>query len=212
MTVQATEEWLTPLEALALVEPHHGAAAKVYLADKLKDGFIRCRATQMWESDRSTVNMAWKNRDKDEIEEDVEVEARVWRSSRFWSEDLDLWRWDDNRFLITERKRPPNRIFLAGLSFAAEDVRQLVKGGQAVGARKGRGGRPKQMDAWTAFWHVVVSLARQNRLEPGRFASQSALREEILLELGPRGLKDETIKPEVRRLWDKFMVLPAETD
>lgn len=211
MNLPAAEEWLSPMDALAIVEPHHGATAKSYIADKLKDGFIRCRASEMWESDRSTVSMAWKNRDKDEIEYDVEVEARVWRSSRFWSEDLDLWRWEDNRFLITERKRPPNRIFLTGLSFAAEDVRNLVKGDAQAGARKGVGGRPKQIDAWTAFWHVVVELARENRLQPGQFASQAALREEILLELGPRGLKDDTIKPEVRRLWDKFMTLPSQT-
>lgn len=205
MTVQATEEWLTPLEALALVEPHHGAAAKVYLADKLKDGFIRCRATQMWESDRSTVNMAWKNRDKDEIEEDVEVEARVWRSSRFWSEDLDLWRWDDNRFLITERKRPPNRIFLAGLSFAAEDIHNLILDIRHTRAQRGPGGAPKRIDGWTAFWHVVVGLARNDKVQPGRYASQAEFRREILDELGPNGLKEDTIKPEVRRIWKKFM-------
>ena len=212
MTEEKAEDWLTPAESLAILEPHFGPAARTYVADKLKEGAVRCRAEKRWESEEREMNVILKTMQDAEITVNVDIRPALWRSSRFWSADLDLWRWDLNRFVLTQSKKPVEKTILLGLTFAADDIRKLLPPEGKPKQAKGPGGAPKKLDAWTAFWHVVVGLASSEKIRPNGFPSQAALRKEILDELGDGVLSDETIKPEVRQIWKKFMRLPGEMD
>lgn len=130
-TDHAESDWLSPAEALDLLEPRYGPGTKILIADKLKDGLIQARAELVWDCDSPGLTAAWKSRDQvdeSDVERDAVVAAAVWRSSRHWQWDMDNWRWRDNRFVVTRRKKAPaHRTIIVGLRLRKKDVLDLIK-------------------------------------------------------------------------------------
>jgi hypothetical protein len=74
-------------------------SAKQRLADLLKDGRISARAERQWLSKKSSLTDAWRSRSKAKFDTDVPITRLTWGRSRFWADDLDMWRWSRNRFV-----------------------------------------------------------------------------------------------------------------
>jgi len=161
-----SREWIPAVEALDALYPHHGGyhGTKLFLAELLKDGELKARAGQRWTSDRPSLDAAWRNRDKAESEENVELDEADWADSRFWSEDLDNWRWRKNRFVLTSTKRPAKRTFLVDVDFRASQVNLLLPS-----KRRGLGGRNIRAADWQKIGVVLIDLARE-----GFFGAESA--------------------------------------
>ena len=102
-------DWINAYDAHKLLRPHHGGSVltKAMLVEALKDGELTAHADRIWESDIGLLTLAWKQRVDADAEEDVEVDEAVWNQSRFWTEDLALWRWPKNRFVLTLKSNPP---------------------------------------------------------------------------------------------------------
>ena len=89
---------------------------KRLLAELLKDGELDCRVDEAWDSKRSSIDAAWIKQEKLDLETDIKVGRDVFKASRFWNEDLDNWRWADNRFVLTHSKAPTKRTFLVNVT------------------------------------------------------------------------------------------------
>jgi hypothetical protein len=205
------KEWISPWEALSLLtkSPAEIPAMKIRLADLLKDGLVEARAQRLWVSNDPNLNLAWDNREDADAETDLDVEPSVWRSSRYWNDDLSLWRWQENRFVVTRRRRPADRTIIEGLSLKRADLQKL-RGTRKASAARRPGGRPPKMDEWHAFWLEVIDLAQSRRLNRGEFASGAALKEELLLRITPKYsdkpmLSGDSIEGQVSAIWKRFV-------
>lgn len=199
------EEWYSPMEALALLEARHGAASKALIADKLKDGLIRAHADEIWDSDDPTLNAAWRNRKHAETEHDVVLERRVWRASRHWQFDIDQWRWPENRFVVTRRKRPADRTVIVGLKFFKKDIDQLIA------PTKKQGGRPVNHAGWANFILEIIDLERAKKLTYTKFPRTGLFQDTIVKSIAKRGhankdvIDDDTMKRTAAKIWDKLI-------
>lgn len=53
----------------------------------------------------------------------------------------------------------------------------------------------------------MIQIARDGNLVPGQIKSQAELREDLLDAMGENGLKEDSIKEPVRRIWKRFCEL-----
>ncbi len=207
--------WLSASEALSKAAGACGdrVSAKARLADLLKDGKVRARAARMWTSKRPTLTAAWQARSRAKFETDVVLSPMIWGRSRHWLDDLELWRWSRNRFVITASQTPPERIILEGIQFDERDIERELPPIAAVAPppKRGAGGRPIKRDEWHLFWLAVLARSQKGELSRGIFESQVALREALLADITPdKGdgtpyLSAEAIKPHVKDIWDTYL-------
>jgi hypothetical protein len=204
----ADQEWYSATKALALLEPFHGALTKAYIADKLRDGHMRSRAKKIWVSNDPTLNDAWRNRDNAVAKEDVEIERKLWKSSRYWPNDVSQWSWPEEKFVITRGEKPADRTIIVGLSLSATDIDALAI--QKIDARYIK---RRKKDEWELFWMTILQLSQDKSLNLGRFASQSDLLSEVQITMNPnlrdgdkRLLSDESLEPFIAMIWNRFIV------
>lgn len=201
------EAWYSATKALELLEPFHGALTKAYIADKLRDGMMRSRASQMWQSDHPTLTEAWRDRDNADVEEDVDVSRSMWKSSRHWDFDTSMWSWPEERFLITRSMDPSDRTIISGLYLNSSDVDQLAL--QKIDKRYIR---RRKKDEWELFWMSMLELSQNKKLNVGTFGSQASLLEEIQAMMNPNLkadskplLSDESLEPFIAMIWTRFI-------
>lgn len=199
------DEWYSPMEALAVLEARHGASAKDLIADKLKDGFIRAQAHQVWESGDRTLDSAWHNREHADVDTDVVIEREVWRSSRHWSFDREHWRWPENRFVVTQRKKPASRTIMVGLRLLKKDIDQLST------PSKSQAGRKVNHSGWANFFLEIIDLEKAQKLTFAEFPRTGLFQEEIVKNIASRGypnkevIDDDTMKRTAAKIWDKLI-------
>lgn len=187
-------------------------SAKQRLADLLKDGRISARAERQWLSKKPSLTDAWRSRSKAKFDTDVAVTRLAWGRSRFWSDDLDMWRWSRNRFVLTAG--PAERLILEGVRLNQRDVElefPLATPSEAAPStrRVGAGGRPPKRDEWHEFWLAVLKRSQNGELSTGFFRTQDALLEALHADItkanGTYLLSEATIKPQVRRIWAEYV-------
>lgn len=207
-------DWLSASDALNKIVTHRRDQylVKHMLADLLKDGVVRARADRMWTSSKPTLNAAWRARASASAEHDVLLSPLIWQRSRFWLDDLELWRWTRNRFVVTAGLTPPERIILEGVRLRNADLEKVLDTFPSMStAERARTGRPIKRDKWDMFWMGVVDIAHNQELNLGNFNSQEALRRHLLegaLESEDPDrphLSEESIKPLVRDIWYRFV-------
>jgi hypothetical protein len=209
----AESDRISASDALDTVESRLGgrAAAKASLAEMLRDGKLHAHASRSWCCDVRDVDIAWDSRNEDggEWDVDISIDQDFWRDSVQWTEDVELWRWPECFFVITQRKRPLEIVYFEGVSFARPDIDRLMSGHKAVDSPKGKGGRRPDLERWEWFWLEVVQMARDGNLVFGGPTSQEDLCKRLLIAMqdrypSERPLELDSIKPRVRRIWERF--------
>lgn len=205
------EQWVSAKKALQLLTGTYNGrvAAKAELADLLRDGLVRARATRAWQSSEENISRAWKRPPETPVEENVELAPAVWRRSKWWTEDQGQWRWTNGDFIITRSKEPFKRIMLKRVQFYASDLAKLqnVDAGEFA---KGPGGARKRREAWDVMWMELVGIAQAGRLKKSQLESQKNLRAELLPHLDSKegGLGEDSITPVIRQVWHRFVEKP----
>lgn len=153
-----SSEWIPANDAVALISPHHGGdrASKLILADMLKDGRLDARAGEIWDSRGGSVEQAWTRAKRIDLEIDIEVPSWKWRTSLFWSEDLDLWRWPENRFVLTRSRKPSLLTFVVNVQFRYSQIKSLLPPG-----REKIGGAPMNVENWAKVAVIIIGLAEK---------------------------------------------------
>lgn len=204
-------EWVSPIEALEMLEPRYGAHTKLLIADKLLDGLITARANLVWDSDEPNLGEAIKNREETialgeeaNVHRDYIVEKEVWRQSRHWYSDVSLWRWDDNRFLVTYCQSPVDRTILEGLSFYKKDIQLFTKPASK------RGGRKPKYKGWADVSFALLKVERQGDLTREKFPHRASLEKRLMDEVAELGaspantLESESIRRCAHAIWDRL--------
>lgn len=206
----STNEWISASEALDLVETRLGgrAPAKDTLAEMLRDGKIRARASEVWGSGISDINTIWECPNEDPAAHDPEEEIQSdFRQSVQWADDVDSWRWPDSFFMVTISRRPKECLYYKDVTFFRDNVNSAGIFDKIAPATTVKGGRRPDLQRWEEFWMEVVQIARDGNLVPGQVSSQAMLRDELLAAMGDGGLSEESIKEPVRRIWKRFCEL-----
>ena len=163
--------------------------AKEILADFLRDGKIEAIAGWKWESTKKTRAEAWQSDDDSTGEADVQIDRSYWRSSRNWREDVEEWRWVDNRFVINTNppRRLPNWVFIEDVRFLKINVATAIKFVEQSLAstlrKKGAGGRRPDEENWVAVALFLLRTERAGKLNKAGYPSQKELRAAILEDI-----------------------------
>ena len=205
-----TNDWCTPVEALEVLESRHGADTKILIADKLRDGRIRAHADLVWHSFAPSLDQAW--REREEGLEDPEAEAvrnslvdvSVWERSRYWSSDVELWRWGANRFVVTRRKNPADRTIIEGLRVFKKDVLDLAK------PPSKRSGKKPNYPGYANLFCALLELERAQKLNVDTYPTKTGLQTFIInrmaeVESSKKNLDDETMKQIAGAAWDRVV-------
>ncbi|WCP13544.1 hypothetical protein sphantq_01973 [Sphingobium sp. AntQ-1] len=203
------ESWVPASKALKLVERQLGGSvqAKDILADQLRDGHVRSAARRGWISDEHTIVAAWKGQpavDDETLEHDVELPALTWRSSKRWASDQMEWRWPVDKFSITETLKPRWIHLYEGVHFFLNDVMALIASNDDDSQIASRRGAKRDELKWRSFWHAVIDLEREDRLNRDIFSSQAELSLEIRENMG-FAFGERAIRTDVRMIWDKYV-------
>lgn len=206
-------EWLAASDALAMTEATGKdlVQAQQLLAELLKEGRLRAHVDRLWATDEADPNDSWKNRHEVEAEENIIVSTTLWRDSRFWQADRDLWRWSKNRFLITESLDPVDRTILEGVKICVADLEVCLGIKRSELTQPLKVVTPRKLHEWDRFWMAVVDLAMKGDLAPGRWANQDELIEELLELVGrhPKTAKfllgPDSIRPRVSGIWKQHI-------
>lgn len=204
-----SEDWISAGDALDLVEARLGgrSLAKETLAEMLRDGKLRARAAEAWGSNTSDILAIWEGDPQNAVEHDPEEEIQNdFQQSVRWADDIDSWRWPDSFFMVTVSQRPKECLYYRDVTFLRSDLLNLGAS-EPKAQTSARGGRRADLQRWEAFWFEVIQIARDGNLVPGRIKSQAELREDLLDAMGENGLKEDSIKEPVRRIWKRFCEL-----
>jgi hypothetical protein len=172
--------------------------AKANLADDLRDGRLRAKATVTWVSNEPLLSKAWKSSIGGELREtNVEIPTRYWRQNKNIVNDIALWRWPVNCFAMTIKNKPKRRRMMRGISLSIEDLANLyptVLGGLSGKRRRGPGVNHTDRDAG---WRAIVEMALEGKLSKQAYARfplfHEALIEKLQLENGKSRLgRDQT--------------------
>jgi len=194
-------DWISASDAMQKYVTFLGgrSTAGDSLAEYLRDGTLNAKADEYWMSKEETLAAAWKNKDeRAKAKKDVVLPKGKFQTSDDWLNDRAQWRWPVDKFSITYKSDPIRRRMMAGVRFYEPD---LIKLAGAPNPRSG--GSPGKPEAWVAFWHAVVSLAKNDRLNRSCFPSKARLRREILV-LTEDSLSESSIKPQTGQIWEKF--------
>lgn len=207
--VSFDEKWVPASKAIKLVERHLGGSvqAKDILADQLRDGHVRSAAKRAWISDEHTLKAAWNSEpapDDETLEFNVELRPLAWRLSRRWASDQMDWRWPVDKFSVTETLKPRWIHLYEGVHFFLEDVTALIPPKDDDTPTGSTRGAKRDELRWRSFWHAVIDLEREDRLNRDSISSQTELAAEIQQKMS-FAFGDRVIRTDVRMIWDKYV-------
>lgn len=216
MEFSDTTSWLSAKDAVKQFAVANGgpASVKAILADYLRDGELRARATRLWRTEAVGLSAAWRSCPPEHGSPSdivgplyIEIKPLTWRASKRWIADQADWRWPFNKFSITDRLKPKTRTMIEGIEFPLEDLENLLgKGNQKIN-RKGVGGRKTDLEKWRNFWHEIIVISKSGQLNTEHFSHQAALiaHIEVLISDAIARPGETALKEEVSRLWHKFV-------
>lgn len=175
--------------------------AKETLAEMLRDGKLRARAAEAWGADTSDILGNWEGNAEHDPEEEIQSD---FQQSVQWADDIDSWRWPDSFFMVTVSRRPLECLYYRDVTFLRSDLANIGASEPTPRAFVAKGGRRTDLHRWENFWFAVIQTALDGNLIPGHFESQARLREELIDAVGEDGLKEDSLKAPVRRIWYRF--------
>lgn len=193
------------MEAAATLAPVLGStvAAKIELADRLRDGRVVAFSRRAWKSGKRDVLRAWEEEPDPEVkryavEYDFEVASAVWRRSVRWIDDQASWRWPSGRFSVAHHPvKGARRIMLENVHFDPAQIAQIgaeLAGGASLDPQTlpiGDGGVDTRDDdaglsrksvnrhirgkAWAGIMLETIRLFQNRELDTEKFDTKAKL-------------------------------------
>lgn len=161
---------------------------RLLLATAMREGKIRVKAEQRWESEERSLLHAWKIAPALEAKDDgshwITCKRDLWWRSVRWLEDVYDWDFARGRLVVTVQEKPLKRIFLKRVRFHSGDVKKALLGNGVPGNSEQRSDFNTK-EKWRAFWHEIVILAAGSRdnvatSSLSKYTSDEKLMDEIL--------------------------------
>lgn len=174
-----TDDWISAKDVIAIaisnqIEP---LLLKNALADFLRDGFLRVHVKATWISTETLLSRAIAIPVEGEIERNVIVQTKLWRSDRWLAADQARWRWPTNTFFYTLRKSPIKRRIFRGVRFSNDDLKRLRP--DWFGSTKPQRGRKHDTGPRDLGWLAVMELALTGELQKSEFQIQARIAAEL---------------------------------
>lgn len=156
-----------PSKVLRLFADKNGGVAntRVLLATAMREGKIRVKAAQRWESSERSLLKIWKNPPLISAEEAkahrITCKRGLWWRSVRWLDDVSDWDFSRGRMIVTVQEDPLRRICLKDVRFNSTDVKRLLDDDAWNGKINDKSGYNKER--WRTFWHEIVALASGSR-------------------------------------------------
>ena len=192
-------EWVSAKELMRAFGMEFGAncsGAAIAVCKRAHAGLLRARAKRFCTAE--------------ECRDHVDVPASFWWAEGREALDQD---WLTGDFSTWIEGRYELRAF--GVEFSKEDAEAMGASFQIAAEVQppvseqplaaaipavlvNRGGNPGKLPVWHDFWMAVLSMHNEGEID--RADSQADLRRKLLAKIEDR-LDDETIKPQVRKVW-----------
>ncbi|MFP5330101.1 MAG: hypothetical protein ACLGHC_08215 [Alphaproteobacteria bacterium] len=196
-------EWVSAVEAVKLL----GGSPQWYsdspearaILRYARDGLVRARARAfVRETSRESVR-----------ETDVDVPESFWTAL---GEVTNPESWHTGSF-AAQREDTREMLRVLGVQFRRTDLQDLnaILGGgstsvtPAAPAVPRKAGRKLDLLRWQSFYFAVIQMAKNGELNSSKFASASALWDEIALEMGDDAWDRDHAKPYVSMIYKKFV-------
>lgn len=174
-------EWISAKDALlqATERGHDPVAFKAAIAEYLRDELLTATAKAVWVSTEVNLTKAWKSHHSaDDVERDITVPVRYWRSDKRATTDRPRWRWPYNQFFYTVSLNPVKLRMMTGVKFRIQDLKKLRP--DIFGpAKRSTSGRKHDVSARDAGWLEIVRLATEGRLSYTIFKTGTDLQNEL---------------------------------
>ena len=173
------DEWISANEAVKLLSQagQNPESSKSMFAEALREGELQARAEAVWLSEHKRLNEAWRSHKfHDDVERNILVPTNYWRSEKQHMDDRTRWRWSQNKFFYTIRKKPLKRRMFVGVEFSVSDVRALLP---LFTNEKQKRGPDKDVLTRDRAWLTVLDIALNGRLTVEHFTKAELLKDEI---------------------------------
>lgn len=198
--------WISAKAALTQLEVQFGgsAATKAMIADRMRDGRLKCRAKEIWISDAINTATAWRTGHVGVVILDAEIKPSVWKASKRWAADQSRWKWASSRFSVTRRIKPGQRQMIVGVRFMLSEIEALKSDPVPPKSRKGIGGATAKFEQRNAAWIAAMRMLRNDQLQT--FTSQQALTDALLSAINDE-LTEKPVREMVRLIAKEFCPL-----
>lgn len=182
--------------------------AKSSIADFLRDGYLQARAKGVWISTDTKLSEAWRSHATcSEVEQDIVVPTKYWRSDLNAISDRARWRWPYNQFFYTLSAKPRKRRMFRGVSLERKGLERLFPD-IFRDTKKPTVGRPPNVSGRDAAWLVIVELSQEGILDSDNFTTIESLREEmdarLMLADGTSRLGQNQMKQIAKQTWQRL--------
>ena len=174
-------EWISAKETLAVLstEGRNPVSVKAMIADYLRDGLLEARAEAVWVSTEPNLGKSWKTDDVTaDVERNIVVPVRYWRTDRRAETDRARWRWPYNKFFYTLAASPLKRRMFKGITFSTRDLTNLQPKDFSGRVTRPRG-RNLDKGRRDAGWLEIVKLAQGEHFNLDFFETQNDLIEQL---------------------------------
>ncbi|WP_277981171.1 hypothetical protein [Sphingomonas phyllosphaerae] len=153
--------------------------AKSSIADFLRDGYLQARAKGVWISTDTKLSEAWRSHATcSEVERDIDVPTKYWRSDLNAIPDRARWRWPYNQFFYTLSLKPRRRRMFRGVSLERKGLERLFPDIFRE-IQKSKVGRKHDVSARDAGWLVIVELSQEGLLDKDTYPTAESLKVEM---------------------------------
>lgn len=153
--------------------------AKSSIADFLRDGYLQARAKGVWISTDTKLSEAWRSHATcSEVERDIDVPTKYWRSDLNAIPDRARWRWPCNQFFYTLSAKPRKRRMFRGVSLERKGLERLFPD-IFRDIQKPKAGRKPDVSGRDAGWLEIVRISQEGPLDIDRFRTIESLIEEL---------------------------------
>lgn len=167
---------------------------RLLLATAMREGKLRVKAGQMWESGEPSLLRAWRQappleKIDDKVQRKICNRSLWWKSVR-WLEDVYDWDLSRGRLVITLQERPLKRLLMKGVRLHSGDAKNVLTGNSVDVSSSQPSGFNKEN--WRWFWHEMVVLAAGSRKEVQNSELACFTSDEKLLEAIKKRVQSES--------------------
>lgn len=169
MSLDTEQEWITPDDAVALLEEVQGVAGREVIVDKLFEGKIKCKVSLVWDTPEKHYRKGWEDKRNYRSGglQNQRLISKHWRSAEDLHADAKKWRWPEGNLFLHRWVDGKMRLyFYENVQFSRKDIVALR------GKLKDRGGRRIKYEDWGYLCCALIEIERANRLNSMEFQSK----------------------------------------